>query len=123
MSINSVTLVGRLTRDPELRTTTTGKSVVNFSIAVDDRYNKDDTSFFNIVAWGKTAENVATYMTKGRMVGVEGRLKQRTYKASAGHTVNVVEVIANNAQFLDSKKKVDETEEAQADVEIAGISD
>lgn len=101
MSINRVVLVGRLTRDPELRNTTTGKQVVNFSIAVDDRFNKDHTNFFNIVAWGSQADFVAKYLTKGRLVGIDGRLSQRKYTTQDGQDRNVVEVVADNVQGLD----------------------
>ncbi len=101
MSINRVVLVGRLTRDPELRNTTTGKQVVNFSIAVDDRFNKDHTNFFNIVAWGSQADFVAKYLTKGRLVGIDGRLSQRKYTTQDGQDRNVIEVVAERVQGLD----------------------
>jgi len=101
MSINKVVLIGRLTRDPELRNTTTGKQVVNFSIAVDDRFNRDHTNFFNIVAWGQTADFVSKYLTKGRLVAVDGRLSQRKYTTQDGQDRNVIEVVADNVQGLD----------------------
>jgi len=103
--INRVVLVGRLTRDPELRTTTGGKSVVDFSIAVDKRIKPNDGSptadFFRVQAWEKTAEFVANYMTKGRLVAVDGRLTSRKYTASDGSNREVVEVVADNVQGLD----------------------
>jgi single-strand DNA-binding protein len=101
MSINRVVLVGRLTRDPELRTTTTGKSVVNCGLAVDNPYDKDNTNFFNFVAWGKSAEFCANYLSKGRLVAVDGRLQQRKYTTQDGQTREVVEVVADNVQGLD----------------------
>jgi single-strand DNA-binding protein len=101
VSINRVVLVGRLTRDPELRNTTTGKQVVNFGLAVDDRFNKDHTNFFNISAWGSTADFVAKYLTKGRLVAVDGRLSQRKYTGQDGQERNVVEIVADNVQGLD----------------------
>lgn len=105
MSINRVVLVGRLTRDPELRTTTTGKSVVEFSIAVDKQRKPTDGSntadFFRIKAWGTTADFVANYLTKGRLVAVDGRLEQRRWQAPDGQNREVTEVVAENVQGLD----------------------
>ncbi|HXH60734.1 MAG TPA: single-stranded DNA-binding protein [Fimbriimonadaceae bacterium] len=101
MSINRVVLVGRLTRDPELRNTTTGKQVVNFGLAVDDRFNRDNTNFFNISAWGSTADFVAKYLTKGRLIAVDGRLQQRKYTTQDGQERNVVEIVADTVQGLD----------------------
>lgn len=103
--INRVVLVGRLTRDPELRTTTTGKNVVDFSIAVTKRVKPSDGSpdadFFRVTAWNQTAEYVANYLSKGRLVAVDGRLQSRKYQASDGSNREVVEVVADNVQGLD----------------------
>lgn len=103
--INSVVLVGRLTRDPELRTTTSGKHVCDFSIAVNKRIKPTDGSpdadFFRVNCWEKTAEYVSNYLHKGRLVAVEGRLQSRKYVASDGSNREVVEVVANNVQGLD----------------------
>ncbi len=104
MSINRVVLVGRLTRDPELRNTTTGKQVVNFGLAVDDPFNKEHTNFFNISAWGSTADFVAKYLTKGRLTAVDGRLQQRKYTTQDGQERNVVEIVADRVQGLDRPK-------------------
>ena len=101
MSINRVVLVGRLTRDPELRNTTTGKQVVNFGIAVDDRFNKEHTNFFNVSAWGSTADFVSKYLTKGRLIAVDGRLNYRKYTTQDGQERSVIEVVADNIQPLD----------------------
>lgn len=105
MSLNRVVLVGRLTRDPELRTTTTGKQVTDFSIAVDKRIKPNDGSptadFFRVSAWGQTAEFVANYLTKGRLVAVDGRLQSRKYTDKDGNNREVVEVVADNVQGLD----------------------
>lgn len=103
--INRVILVGRLTRDPETRTTTTGKSVTDFSIAVQKRIKPQDGSpdadFFRVVAWERTAEYVANYLTKGRLVAVDGRLQSRKYTDKDGMNREVVEVIADNVQSLE----------------------
>jgi single-strand DNA-binding protein len=103
--INSVVLIGRLTRDPELRTTTSGKHVCDFSIAVGKRVKPTDGSpdadFFRVNCWDKTAEFVSNYLHKGRLVAVEGRLQSRKYVASDGSNREVVEIVANNVQGLD----------------------
>ncbi len=103
--VNSVVLIGRLTRDPELRTTTTGKNVCSFSIAVNKKFKPQDGSpdadFFNIVAWNKDADYVVNYLTKGRLVAVEGRLQARKYTASDGSNREVVEIVAESVQGLD----------------------
>jgi single-strand DNA-binding protein len=103
--VNRVVLVGRLTRDPELRTTTTGKSVCDFSIAVQKKIKPQDGSpdadFFRVSAWGTTAEFVSNYLTKGRLVAVDGRLQSRKYTANDGTNREVVEVVAENVQGLD----------------------
>jgi single-strand DNA-binding protein len=106
--INRTVLVGRLTRDPEMRTTATGKSVVSFSIAVTKRVKpqdgQPDADFFRVTAWGQTAEYVANYMTKGRLVGVDGRLESRKFVDREGNNREVVEVVADNVQGLDRPK-------------------
>ncbi len=106
--INSVVLVGRLTRDPELRTTTTGKSVCDFSIAVNKRMKPSDGSsdadFFRVNCWDKTAEYVSNYLHKGRLVAVEGRLQSRKFTDKEGRDREVVEVVANNVQSLERPK-------------------
>lgn len=106
--VNRVVLIGRLTRDPELRTTGTGKSVVSFSIAVTKKFKPQDGSpdadFFNVTAWGKSAEYVSNYLTKGRLVSVDGRLQTRKYTGSDGVTREVVDVVADNVHGLDRPK-------------------
>lgn len=107
--INRVVLVGRLARDPELRSTNTGKSVCDFSLAVSKRIKPTDGSpdadFFRVTAWDKTAEYVAKYLSKGRLVAVDGRLQSRKYTASDGSNREVVEVIADNVQGLDRPRE------------------
>jgi single-strand DNA-binding protein len=107
--VNRVVLIGRLTRDPELRTTTTGKSVCSFSIAVNKRFKPQDGSpdadFFRVSAWDSTAEFVANYLTKGRLCAVDGRLQSRKYTASDGTNREVVEVVADIVQGLDRPRE------------------
>jgi len=103
--VNRVVLIGRLTRDPELRTTTTGKSVCDFTLAVTKRIKPQDGSpdadFFRVNAWGPQAEYTANYLTKGRLVAVDGRLQSRRYQANDGTNREVVEVVAESVQGLD----------------------
>jgi single-strand DNA-binding protein len=106
--LNVASLIGRFTRDPELRTTTTGKSVCSFSIAVPKRIKPSDGSpdaeFVNCVAWGQQAEYVTNYLTKGRLVAVVGRIQTRSYTASDGSRREVFEIVAESVQGLDRAK-------------------
>ena len=105
MSLNRVVLVGRLTRDPDLRYTQSGTAVANFILAVDRPFSKEkETDFINCVVWRKPAENLANYMKKGNLIGIEGRIQTRSYEGKDGKTVYVTEVVAENVQFLESKK-------------------
>lgn len=103
--LNRVVLIGRLTRDPELRRTQSGAAVTSFTIAVDKRFSRDDktANFFPIVAWNATAENVAKYMRKGSLVAVDGRLDHRTFERNDGSRGSVIEVIADSVVFLEPK--------------------
>jgi single-strand DNA-binding protein len=104
--MNNVCLVGRLTRDPELRTTSSGLSTCRFSIAVDGRPGANGeahTDFINIVVWRNQAENVAKYCKKGSMVGVVGRIQTGSYQAQDGQTRYTTDVVADNVRFLSSK--------------------
>jgi single-strand DNA-binding protein len=99
-SDNTVTLVGNLTRDPELRYTTGGRGVASFGLAVNRRYQvngewQEQTSFFNVVAWAQLGENAAATLTKGSRAIVTGRLEQREYETQSGEKRNVVEIIAD----------------------------
>ena len=106
--LNKIILMGRLTRDPELRRTQTGTAVASFSLAVDRDYKakgaEKETDFIDIVAWRNTAEFVRKYFAKGRMAVVEGRLQVRTYTDKEGNNRRVAEVVADNIYFGDSKK-------------------
>ena len=105
-SINRVTLTGRITHDPEIRTTATGKQVLNFQLAVNKRFKSQDpdaktADFFRVTAWNQTAEFIANYAQKGRAVGVDGRLQQRRYTNKDGIEVEAIEVVADNVVLLD----------------------
>jgi single-strand DNA-binding protein len=100
MADNSITLVGNLTRDPELRFTTGGRGVASFGIAVSRRYQvngewQEQTSYFNIVAWGQLGENAASTLTKGMRVVVSGRLEQREYQNREGEKRTAIEINAD----------------------------
>ncbi|MCK8826856.1 single-stranded DNA-binding protein [Natroniella acetigena] len=103
--LNKIILIGRLTRDPELRYTPNGTAVCNFSLAVERSYkNRDgerDVDFIDIVVWRKQAEHCANHLNKGRLVAVEGRLQIRSYETDEGQKRRNAEVVANNVQFLD----------------------
>lgn len=105
--MNRTVLVGRMTRDPELKYTPTGVAVANFTLAINRPFKNADgdneADFINIVVWRKPAENTAQYTKKGSLVGVDGRLQSRTYEGQDGKTVYVTEVVADSVQFLDTK--------------------
>lgn len=106
--MNKAILIGRLTRDPELRYTSSNRAVCQFTVAIDRPFTNQasgqrEADFINVVAWDKTGENVGKYMTKGRLVAVEGRIQTRNYDNNEGRKVYVTEVVANNVQFLESK--------------------
>lgn len=111
-SLNQVTLMGNLTRDPELRQTPTGQSVTSFSLALNRSYKAADgewqeaTDYIDIVAWGPLAERVAQYLSKGRRCLVQGRLQSRSWEQD-GAKRSKVEVLANDVTFLDSRGEND----------------
>ena len=101
-SINQVILMGRLTRDPEVRTTTTGKTITSFSIAVDRGGQEDQADFFDVTAWEKLGELVSQYLSKGRRCLVQGRLRQDSWDdKETGKKRSKVEVVATDVTFLD----------------------
>ena len=110
--INKVILMGRLTKNPELRHTDSGKAVCNFSIAVSEGYGENQrTEFINCVAWNKTAEFVEKYFTKGRMIIVDGRISTRTWEGQDGKKNYATEVVANQVSFGESKKDSETSED------------
>lgn len=119
--LNKVILIGRLTRDPEMRYTPQGIAVANFSLAVDRPFTNADgnreTDFIDCVAWRKLGETVGNHLTKGRLVAAEGRLQIRSYEAQDGTKRRVAEVICDNVRFLDRPKGAGNTspENAESD--------
>ena len=103
--MNKVFLIGRLSRDPELRHTTSGTAVCQINVAISRpvAQGKDpETDFINVVVWNKQAENVARYLSKGRQIAIEGRIQTRNYDNNEGKRTYVTEVIASNVEFLGS---------------------
>lgn len=107
--INNVVLVGRLTRDPELRTTGSGISVATFTLAVDRQFSnasgQRDADFINCVIWRKSAENFSNFTSKGSLVGIEGRIQTRSYDDKDGKRVYVTEVVVDNFSLLESRRE------------------
>src|SRR5690625_3349000 len=105
--LNRVVIVGRLTRDPDLRYTPNGVAVANFTVAANRPFTNQqgnrEADFINCVVWRKPAENLANYMKKGNLIGVDGRLQSRSYEGQDGKTVYVTEVVADSVQFLEPK--------------------
>lgn len=105
--INRVVLVGRLTKDPELRTTQSGIDVCNFTLAVNRIFKSKDgeqqADFINCIAFRKTAENVNNYLSKGSLAGVDGRIQSRSYENQEGRRIFVTEVVCDSVQFLEPK--------------------
>lgn len=109
--INDVVLVGRLTKDVDLRYTLNGTAYASFTVAVDRRYKNQnserETDFINCVMWNKAAENLANYTKKGSLIGVVGRIQTRNYENEQGQRVYVTEVLAERFSFLESRKNDD----------------
>lgn len=107
--LNIIAIMGRLVRDPEMRQTTTGKSVASFRIAVDrgskDANGQNQANFFDVVAWNKTAEFVCKYFQKGSLIAIDGHLQSRSYQDKSGQNRTAIEIIANNVHFAGSKNQ------------------
>lgn len=126
--MNRVILTGRLTADPELKFLPgDGKGVCSFTIAVERKYkNKDgekEADFIRVNVWGKSAEHVANYMTKGRMVGIDGKLKTGNYEDKDGNKRYFTEVVAEEVQFLDYKKDGQENQNSNIPDDITPVDD
>lgn len=120
--INRVVLVGRMTRDPELRRTPQGDAVTSFTLAVNRNFTSRDgqqqADFINCVVWRKPAENVERYCSKGSLVGVEGRIQTRSYDNAQGQKVYVVEVICDSVQFLETRAARERTQSQQPQMQM-----
>ena len=108
--MNNVSIIGRLTRDPELRSTASNISVCSFTVAADRRFKSEgqpDADFINIVAWRQTAEFVAKYFTKGSKIGITGSIQTRNWEDNDGKKHYVTEVVADGVYFCESKRPSD----------------
>lgn len=105
--LNRIVLIGRLTKDPELRYTPNGKAVASFTLAVDrpfkNQQGEREADFINIVAWGTQAENCANYLSKGKLAAVDGRLQIRSFEGQDGQRRWITEVVADTVRFLSPK--------------------
>lgn len=121
--INSVVLVGRLTKEVNLRKTGAGNSIASFSLAVNRRFvqnNEQSADFINCVAWRQQADFLAQYTKKGTQIGLEGRIQTRSYDDSAGRKIFVTEVIADNVVILESKKDSNNGQAEETQDEFTG---
>ena len=108
MAVNNITVSGRLAKELELRYTQSGKAVGNTTIAVDRKYARDETDFFNVVIWGKSAEILANFTTKGSPVAFEGRLQSRSYENKQGQNVTLVEIVANDFTLFENREQTEQ---------------
>ena len=99
--MNKCLLIGRLTKDPEIKKTSSGKSIASFTLAVNQRFNRDKTDFINCVAWEKTADYLGNYVKKGNLIAVEGRISTRNYDGPDGKKVYITEVVCDSVQGLE----------------------
>lgn len=124
--LNSVIIMGRLTRDPELRRTQSGTAVTSFTMAVDRDFKSQsgekETDFIDVVAWRNTGEFAAKYLAKGRMAAVDGRIQVRDWQDKDGNRRKAVEVVADNVYFADSKRD-SKPQESRNDQEFDEIDD
>ncbi len=120
--LNRIVLIGRLTRDPELRYTPSGVAVASFSLAVDrpfaNQQGERETDFIDIVVWRKLAETVSGHLQKGRLVAVQGRLQIRSYETQDGQRRKAAEVVADDVRFLDKPR--DSAQGAEGFADYAG---
>ena len=103
--MNIVAIMGRLTADPELRTTQSGTSVTSFTVAVDREFKKDETDFLNVVAWRQTADFITRYFRKGKMIAIVGSIQTRVYEDKNGNKRTATEIIAEKASFCGDKNE------------------
>lgn len=122
--MNRIVLIGRLVREPELSYTQTGIAVASFTIAVNrpflNQKGQREADFIDIVVWRNQAENCANYLSKGRLVGVDGRLQIRSYETADGQRRRVAEVVADRVEFLDRGR---DSDEGSADTGHQGMED
>ena len=125
--MNKVFLIGRLTRDPELRYTGSNLPVCSFTVAVNRNFTNQsgerEADFINVVVWRKQAENIKNYLKQGSQIAIDGRIQTRSYDGEDGKKRYITEVIADNVQFLDSKGSRVETTDFQQEITPSSFSD
>ncbi len=125
--MNKVFLIGRLTRDPELRYTGSNLPVATFTVAVNRNFTNQsgerEADFINVVVWRKQAENVKNYIRQGSQVAIDGRIQTRSYDGEDGKKRYVTEVVADNVQFLDTKNSRSEASQPSTDVSPSSFAD
>ena len=102
--MNNVTLMGRLTRDPELKYSQAGKAYCRFTVAINREFNREEADFINCLAFGKTAETIAEWLGKGRRIALHGRIQTGNYENKNGDKVSTFEVVADRFEFVDSAR-------------------
>lgn len=102
--MNNVVLIGRLTKDPELKYSQAGKAYCRFTVAINREFNREEADFINCLAFGKTAETIAEWLGKGRRIALQGRIQTGSYQNSNGDTVYTTEVVADKFEFIDSSR-------------------
>lgn len=105
-NFNKTIIIGKMTREAELRQTQSGKSVASFSVAVNRRFDKEKADFFNCVAWGQSGEFISKYGSKGADICIEGRMESRQYENKSGQKVTAWELVADNVQLLGKAKEL-----------------
>ncbi len=125
MNYNKVILVGRITQDPQMRTGNSGNEVVTFNIAVDRNYSKEDkqTDFFRVVCFGKNAEFVVSYIKKGRLLLVDGSLRNNSWTDKEGKQRVTTEIVASKIQPLDKKNGAEETQDISSEGQLPSLDE
>ena len=121
--MNSVQLIGRVTKEIEVQATPSGYSVTHFTLAVPRFKKEDGADFLNCVAWNRTAENMRLYVRKGDRVAVYGRLQSRSYDAKDGHKVYVTEIICEEVEFMEYKNRGQAEPQAEPQTDANGFTD
>lgn len=121
--MNIVAIMGRLTADPELRTTQNGTSVTSFTVAVDREFKKDETDFLNVVAWRQTADFITRYFRKGKMIAIVGSIQTRQYEDKNGNKRTATEIIAEKAAFCGDKAEGEKDTAETPKTEINAVFD
>lgn len=124
--MNKVIIVGRFTRDPEVRYTANNTCYASFSIAVDRRYKQDGqptADFPRVIAWGKTAEFIEKYFRKGMKIAIDGRIQTGSYKNNDGQTIYTTDVVAENVEFVESKNSSDNNNNNNTKGTVPSVAD